>query len=154
MSFLTWCCPTCHQTEHTGLDTLLARLQAAGLLKRASREERQDVAYLVALGTSVADRWSCPACGAAGVSVSQDDERDGDFDGGRPCAACGELIPAERLELFPETTLCTACQSTVERGGAPDTQEYCPRCGVPMQIQAARGAGITRYALLCPQCRR
>src|SRR5262245_51913998 len=27
------------------------------------------------------------------------------------CAGCGQPIPAERLEIFPATTLCVACKS-------------------------------------------
>jgi RNA polymerase-binding transcription factor DksA len=88
------------------------------------------------------------------MEVVEGDEVTDDFNAVCPCAACGKMIPAERLELFPDTTLCTACQSTVDRGAAPDTEEYCPRCGARMQVRAARSAGVARYALVCPQCRR
>ncbi|MEM7625563.1 MAG: TraR/DksA C4-type zinc finger protein [Planctomycetota bacterium] len=27
----------------------------------------------------------------------------------RPCARCGEIIPAERAELLPDTRLCVGC---------------------------------------------
>ena len=27
----------------------------------------------------------------------------------RPCASCGQTIPAERIELLPHTRLCVAC---------------------------------------------
>jgi DNA-directed RNA polymerase subunit M/transcription elongation factor TFIIS len=147
-------CPTCHHAAPASAEALLARLQQSGLLKRASREERKDLAYLVALAQTVADQWPCPACDGIGLTV--DDAAGGgvDFAGGQPCAACGKMIPAERMELFPNTTLCTACQSIVDAGGTPDTQEYCPRCGSLMQIRAAGGSGVARYALVCPECRR
>ncbi len=154
MAFLTWHCPACRHTEQSGSETLLARLQSAGLLKRASRDERQDLPYLLALAETVAGQWNCPACGAAGLKVSDAEGSLDEFDQGQPCAACGKMIPPERMELFPETTLCTSCQAVVDRGGTPDTQEYCPRCGTRMQVRPARGAGVSHYALVCPQCRR
>ncbi|MFQ5612326.1 MAG: TraR/DksA C4-type zinc finger protein [Anaerolineae bacterium] len=31
------------------------------------------------------------------------------------CERCGQPIPPERLEIFPETTLCVSCKQMVER---------------------------------------
>ena len=31
----------------------------------------------------------------------------------RPCAACGKMIPAERIELLPDTRLCVECSAEV-----------------------------------------
>lgn len=36
----------------------------------------------------------------------------------RPCASCGQMIPAERIELLPDTRLCVACST--EAGGEFD----------------------------------
>jgi hypothetical protein len=33
----------------------------------------------------------------------------------QPCACCGELIPAERIEAIPETMVCVRCSE--EMGG-------------------------------------
>jgi hypothetical protein len=33
----------------------------------------------------------------------------------QPCARCGELIPAERIEALPETMVCVTCSQ--EMGG-------------------------------------
>lgn len=33
----------------------------------------------------------------------------------QPCARCGELIPAERIEAIPETMVCVQCSK--EMGG-------------------------------------
>ena len=147
-------CSNCRHSELVGSEALVLRLRAAGLLKRASGEEIKDVEYLAALAQPLADSWPCRECGGVGLTVEISDGDDDDFDSGQPCAACGKVIPAERMELFPGTTLCTTCQSVVDRGGTPDTQEYCPRCGSLMQIRSARGSGVARYALVCPQCRR
>ena len=32
------------------------------------------------------------------------------------CEKCGQTIPAERLEIMPETTLCVQCASQLEHG--------------------------------------
>lgn len=154
MAFLTWHCPACRHSEPSGSETLVARLQAAGLLRRAGKDERNDVAFLLALAESAADRWNCPACGATGFSVASEEDFQDGLAAAKSCAACGKSMPQERLELFPDATLCVQCQGAVDRGGAPDTQEYCPRCGTRMQVRAARAAGLSRYALVCPQCRR
>lgn len=152
MSWLIWRCSACGRREETDTDTLARRLQGAGLLKRSSSEERGDTAYLLALASSVADRLACPACGAANYGV-QSGEGEG-FATDRACDACSRPIPAERLELFPEATLCAACQAAVDQGQSFATGEYCPRCAAPLLVRAASGAGVTRYALVCPQCRR
>ena len=31
----------------------------------------------------------------------------------RPCARCGAVIPAERLEAIPETEICVTCSAEV-----------------------------------------
>src|SRR5688500_8196341 len=150
---VAWQCDVCGYRGTADSETILARLQQAGLLKRAAKEERRDVAYLRAVAESAAARLACPACGVAGLHLNAEEPND-PFDAGRPCAACGQRIPAERIELFPETTLCVACQSKVDAGAAPNTQEYCPRCGTPLQVRLRQGAGVSRYDLVCPQCRR
>jgi hypothetical protein len=35
----------------------------------------------------------------------------------RKCEACGEPIPAERLEVLPGTTTCTSCSQTGKKTG-------------------------------------
>jgi predicted RNA-binding Zn-ribbon protein involved in translation (DUF1610 family) len=154
MSLLTWHCPVCRRTEPSDSETLIARLQTTGLLRRAGKEERKDLAYLLALAESAANHWKCPECGTAGYSVVRAEDFRDEIEAAKLCAACGQRIPPERLEFNPDATLCVQCQSVVDRGDAPDTQEYCPRCGTRMQVRAARGAGVARYALVCPQCRR
>jgi hypothetical protein len=32
------------------------------------------------------------------------------------CESCGQPIPAERLEIVPETTLCVSCANKLEQG--------------------------------------
>jgi hypothetical protein len=70
----------------------------------------------------------------------------------RRCTSCKQVIPAERVELFPDVTLCVQCQRVDEAGGTADTPDYCPRCGAIMTTQMHTGSGITRYRMTCSGC--
>ena len=37
----------------------------------------------------------------------------GETDRSRPCHQCGTMIPAERIEVLPQTRLCVACSQRV-----------------------------------------
>ena len=154
-----WKCPHCRQTASGGREQLVAQLRDANFLKRASKTELADVRYLLSLAASIRDRLTCPSCGGAGylpaLHEGQDDVEDRDEDWGqsRPCLECGQLIPAERLELFPDMKLCVACQGKSDRGESDDAPDYCPHCGTPRTLRQSR-AGISRYEAYCPQCRK
>src|SRR5688572_16342088 len=83
---LVWQCDACGLRGPANSGAIVERLQRAGLLKRAAKEERQDQAYLLAVAESAGARLACPACGAAGLHLG--DEQHDPFDGSRPCAAC------------------------------------------------------------------
>ena len=71
------------------------------------------------------------------------------------CAVCRTAIPAERLEVFPNATLCPACQAKDESGElASNDAEYCPRCGGLMKLQKRGGPGLAGYQLVCSECGR
>ncbi len=72
----------------------------------------------------------------------------------RKCELCSGVIPAERIEIFPDTRLCVACQQRDERGEIAGAAEYCARCGSIMTLRQSRGTGITRYEMVCPVCAR
>jgi hypothetical protein len=145
-------CPRCQQREGQRPDQLLERLRAAGVMRRA---EKPDEAEIVELFRVQQAKLACAACGHVGLSLEEPKPDEGaDWGDPQPCERCGALIPAERLELFPNTTLCVKCQQASERGGDSGPAEYCPHCGSIMQLRKARGSGITRYALECPSCRR
>jgi predicted RNA-binding Zn-ribbon protein involved in translation (DUF1610 family) len=118
------------------------------------REDQRDVAYLLQLAKAARERLLCSACGGGGLSVelAPDDEWERPA---KPCAACGTAIPVERLELFPDSELCAACQQRVDRGQTPDQHDdYCPRCGTRMTVRQRRGSGVAGYEMICPTCRR
>ena len=118
------------------------------MLKRATEP---DMPLLLELFRTAADRSTCDACQHTGLTVSPGPADEwGDE---RACESCGKAIPRERLELFPDSTLCVTCQQRADslpRG----TDDYCPRCGAKMTVRQKKGPGIARYELVCPECRR
>ena len=99
-------------------------------------------------------RMSCPECEQVGLSVGIADA-DADWGDAKACEGCGRPIEFERLEAVPDSVLCVACQRASETGDTTVEQEYCDRCGSPMQLVPSRGAGLSRYVLRCSGgCRR
>ncbi len=144
-------CRTCGFSEACGLDGAQRRLLSVGMLRRNREPTPEEVRELL---LAVAPRLPCPGCGASGLLVELDD--DVDWPQSAACEGCGEAIPPERLEVFPETTLCVACQSKTDQGQRIGEVIYCPKCGSPMIERTSGGAGLTRYELACsnyPQCR-
>jgi predicted RNA-binding Zn-ribbon protein involved in translation (DUF1610 family) len=127
-------------------------LRAQRLVKSTSDIETD---MLVELFRSSAGKFRCAECGHVGLlataAADLDDEAWGEA---RKCESCGAVIPAERLEVFPETRLCVDCQQRDESGEIAGEAEYCPRCGAVMMLERSRVIGITRYLMICPACRR
>jgi RNA polymerase-binding transcription factor DksA len=141
-------CLACGARATLSAIDVLARLRAAGLLKRAKEPDAETVAELL---KSTATTWACERCGRTGLAVeaARDDLANEDWGQAKACERCHAPIPAERLELFPQTTLCVRCQQGAEQGDDP---EYCPRCGSILEIRRLRGSGLTRYVMECPSC--
>lgn len=147
-------CPHCAARESLRPDQLLHRLRQAGVLRRAKDPELDEILQLVQANLA---RLTCGTCERIGLrleaaATANDDEED--WGDPKPCERCKALIPAERLELFPGTTLCVKCQQASERGDDGGAVDYCPRCGNVLQLRKARGDGISRYVMECPSCRR
>ncbi len=118
------------------------------------RDDQGDLDFLLQLASAARLRLLCPACGSGGLDFEPEPADDWGS-GAKACAACGAAIPAERLELFPDSDLCAACQQQVDRGQSPDQHDdYCPRCGTRMTVRQRRGSGIAGYEMICPACRR
>jgi DNA-directed RNA polymerase subunit M/transcription elongation factor TFIIS len=145
-------CGRCGFVERLDMLELVARLRRLGMLKRGDDLEPQ---FLLEIAAAARERLTCSSCGRGGVLVQLADERDEFEPASRPCAACGAAIPAERLELFPDSELCASCQQRIDRGQTPDQHDdYCPRCGTRMVVRQRRGSGIAGYEMSCPACRR
>ncbi len=118
------------------------------------RDDQGDMDFLLQLANAARLRLVCPACGSGGLDLEPD--QDDDWDGAvKACAACGAAIPTERLELFPDSDLCAACQHQVDHGQTPDQHDdFCPRCGSRMIVRQRRASGLAAYEMICPACRR
>jgi DNA-directed RNA polymerase subunit M/transcription elongation factor TFIIS len=144
-------CRACSYVTECNPAELHARIQQVGLLRRVN-----DPAWelLCELLPSAAARFRCPDCQHLGMSTALLEENDDDWAETRNCRACGKPIPAERLELFPQANMCAACQQQDDAKTSDDDPQYCPKCGALMIVRQRRGSGITRYAIVCPECGR
>ncbi len=127
------------------------------LLRHRLIKPTSDIAtdLLLELFRTSAGRFACPQCGEAALVATPSEPLDDEAWGEpRKCESCGAPIPPERLEVFPDTRLCVACQNLDERGELTGPAEYCPHCGSVMVLKRASGSGITRYVMTCPACRR
>lgn len=114
-----------------------------------------DTDMLTELFRTSAGRFTCPQCGEPALVASPSEPLDDEAWGeARKCESCGASIPPERLEVFPETRHCVACQVRDDRGELTGPAEYCPRCGTVMVLKRASGSGITRHVMSCPACRK
>jgi hypothetical protein len=145
-------CSACGKREVVGPLQMLERLRGAGMLKRDKEPDWELVRELFRTQPAV---HGCGSCGSGSISlkphVEGDDEEWGDT---RCCERCRAKIPADRLEIFPGTRLCVACQQAQDRGPVEAEPEYCPRCGTIMQLRLSQSSGIAHYVMYCPACRR
>jgi hypothetical protein len=132
---------------------MVSLLRSAGVLKSKSDSSPEVVRELF---IASAARLRCPDCKAIGLATGEtaDALSDEDWGQARACEGCRAPIPPERLELLPDVRLCAACQQQDDRGELADDREFCPRCGAVMRLVSRRGAGISRYKMQCPACRR
>lgn len=142
-------CTNCTWREMCGLAEMQLHLARIGMLKRAKQPEPELVAEL--FHSSLA-RLACPQCESQVAVADVEDDADAWGDA-RACEGCGQGIPRARLEALPRATLCVACAEGRQRGEVAGEEDYCPRCGTPMQLAKSQ-QGITRYELVCPRCGR
>ncbi len=145
-------CPQCNWTTICGPAQMADWLRRHRVVKSTTDA---DTDVLVELFRTSTGRFTCPQCGAKSLIASPSEQLDDEAWGeSRKCESCGALIPAERVEIFPDTRLCVACQKRDDRGELTGPAEYCPRCGAVMVLKRAGGAGVTRYVMACPACRK
>ncbi len=143
-------CQLCGASEVVGPEQMLQRLRDTGMLKR---EKEPDLDLVRELFTARLGQIVCGVCGGCGLSAETLDEwDDDDWQVTRTCEVCHQMIPPERLEVFPNTRRCRDCQQSAERGEDSGEPEYCPRCGSILVLREQSGSGITRYVMHCPDC--
>lgn len=144
-------CPHCGVSERLDELAVVHRLQAAGMLRR---EKEPDWELAEQLLRSRANDLSCSDCGVTGLNVLIVDRTDVDEWGDdRNCERCGKVIPTERLEVFPDSRLCSACQQKSEQGDSGEEAEFCSHCGAVLKLRQSQ-RGLARYVMVCPDCGR
>src|SRR5690349_864557 len=108
-------CPECRWRTVCGPADIASRLRLVGMLRR---DGDPDEAIMVALLPEAAARMICPGCKRIGLVVGDADEADDEDDWQTAvlCDRCRQPIDPERLEVFPNTRRCVACQSKAEAG--------------------------------------
>jgi hypothetical protein len=147
-------CANCRFATMFDAAAVAGWLQAAGRLHRHSEATTGE---LRELALALAPQIPCTGCGELRLAAAVVGDDSDDWPMARRCEDCGQLISPERVEVFPDTRVCTSCQSRDEQGCSPDAPEYCPHCGSPMVVRQSRGSGIRRYVMECsgnPPCRR
>lgn len=148
-------CPDCGWRTLCGPGQIASRLRLVGLLRRDGDPEEE---ILAALLPEAAERMTCEGCKRIGLTVGDpEQEDDDDWQAAVLCERCRQPIPPERLEVFPNSKRCVACQAKSEAGvPEEDEPEFCPRCGSLVELRVSRGGGLTRYKRFCtgtPSCR-
>lgn len=150
--FIIFRCDACEREQRCDFDQTVNRLMELSMLRRNAQP---DAALLAELVADAAPRLTCAECDSVGLTVLNETYDDAEWGELRKCTACGEAISAERLEVFPDTRRCTACQKREEQPPPPsEDSDFCPRCGTPLQTRTSAGGGLTRYRLFCPTCGR
>jgi predicted RNA-binding Zn-ribbon protein involved in translation (DUF1610 family) len=140
-------CPECDEQAVWGPAQMLEGLQQLGMLRR---ETRPDPELVVHLAEDAAQRLRCPHCQHPGLQLQPWSDDFDDFPSRRACEVCGEFIPVERLEIFPNASRCAGCQD--KPAPATHDDDFCPRCGDRLQVRISRGTGVARYHAACPAC--
>jgi predicted RNA-binding Zn-ribbon protein involved in translation (DUF1610 family) len=132
-------------------------LLRAGMLRRNEHPAEAEMRELL---PAAAPKLACPQCGERKIAVAEgqdldDAAWDAEFPIARRCESCGGPIQPERLEVFPDAELCVACQRRVDAHLPQQTDEYCDRCGWPLEVRASRGRGVSGKVMACsnPDCR-
>ena len=140
-------CPTCGWQQSCNDAQMVEMLR--GIQKLGARKAPGGLVLIEVFRHSLAE-IPCPDCGKRGLRVGlADPDDDGDWQEAKACDGCGRPIEMGRLEAMPDATLCVACQRAAEEGDTTVEQEYCERCGSPMQLVPSRGPGLSRYVLRC-----
>jgi RNA polymerase-binding transcription factor DksA len=155
-------CPKCSWSKVCDTPEMLKRLRQVKMLIRESDPSPDLVRELF---QAASNRMTCQECAAHGLlareptptdlaTSTDDDWDDVEWGAAVSCAECGQLIPPERLAVFPETTLCRNCQQARERHGNDQGDvDYCPRCGAVMSlVSGSTGEGLTKYRSKCAEC--
>jgi hypothetical protein len=157
-SLLTLRCRNCGERVSFSRADLQFKLRDLGFLRRDADPSDELLLEISQSLVASGRLGSCPACGLAKLGEATEAEIEAEEEGEwfgdvRSCKQCGSPIPPERIEVFPDTKFCAACQKKLDSGGAGKDDEYCPYCGDAMQLRAMSSPGAA-YRMYCPSCRK
>ena len=139
-------CPACGWQRLCGVEEMLRRLRALGMLRR---EAQPTPAMVLTLLQHQLPCLSCDRCQRNGLLLEEVDDDFDDWGTGRLCETCGKPLAAERLRLYPDARRCAACEQIDLHAAGTD---FCPRCGGRLLAKPGRGSGVARYKLTCRDC--
>ena len=145
-------CNACGYRESIPYEAFVDQIRRVGHLRKSAQPSRE---LVLELARHNPPPFDCPQCGnhapAKMLDGAEPDEQDWEFS--RRCKSCRAEIDPDRLEIFPDTTLCTACQAKSEAGGGED-YGFCATCGGRLTMSRRGGGGLSGYALKCADCGR
>jgi predicted RNA-binding Zn-ribbon protein involved in translation (DUF1610 family) len=148
-SLVSVCCRNCENRETQTIGEVVAFLRQQGRLRRDSSPTWE---FLVPLWQLETQGLGCSQCGSYPLELLRfSADEDWDEDCVRVCEACSRPIDKERLEIFPDTVVCSHCQGKAERGEFGGVFDYCPRCGSHLGVVAASGRSGA-YQQRCNEC--
>ena len=143
------CCRNCGVRRTETLGDVLAFLRQRGRLRREASPSWDFLVQVWNLEHQGIDCSNCEAPTLALVRYAADD--DWEEDTRRVCETCSRPIDVERLEVFPETTVCSKCKSRAESGELAGDAGYCPQCGGHLDVAVSRGRSGA-YQERCQAC--
>jgi len=140
-------CPHCNHQELIEPYEVITRLIDSKRLKRTA-----DIDWPIAaeLFRDLAKSFPCENCDRSGLLFDEAEIDDEEWGMARKCNSCQQVIPAERLEAFPDSVMCVKCQQADDRGEGNDDREFCPSCGSVMHLRQTTRRGLAQYAMQCP----
>ena len=142
-------CPACEFRETRTFADVVECLRQNGRLRREAKPIWDFGVPLWNLETAAS---LCPECGESTL-VLEPFVNQGDWDDGVVrCEACRQVISEERLEIFPETKVCSTCKSASEHS-APEVSDegFCPNCGNYLETILS-STHLARYRQRCQKC--
>jgi hypothetical protein len=142
-------CIDCGMRNDISEAELLSMLRSKGFLKRQAEPSAALLEEILQNFLATGAGLRCENCGAKQEAVASL-ESTTDWGDVRCCKACKAVIPAERLEIFPDSEYCATCQ---HKQNTTTDADYCPNCGNVLQLKLIT-QGRARYQSFCPSCRK
>jgi hypothetical protein len=148
-------CNQCGAMQSFTLAELTDQLRSLKFLRRSDQPDEATILELTRSSMASGVWPACETCGKKQFSPPTLESTDftTEWNDEIPCESCGQIIPQERLELFPDSRSCVRCQQKTEKSGSNLDIEYCRHCGNILQIRLS-SRRATSYRRYCPACKK